>query len=209
VRPGLIPVVGMNIGKARNERKQSAGGKKNGKPIWQSRISGWMARNQYLSNQRCRAQVPTMSSTASIVNGRKSMTITLRELYAALVLAWGADNAFGNEWSEMVPDLGQCAVTALVIQDYFGGSLLRCPFPPDGSHYWNLLSDGQEIDFTRGQFEYLGRFPYRHKVELRARDYVLSFPDTSMRYSILKQRVNRIHQRTRCTWLMIMKRSSG
>jgi len=119
---------------------------------------------------------------------RKFILITLQKLYAALILGWGNDTAFG-EWSEIVPDLGQCAVTALIVQDYFGGDLLRCPFPPDGSHYWNRLSDSREIDFTRGQFEYLGRFPLREKSEIRARDYVFANPNTRLRYYLLARRV--------------------
>jgi hypothetical protein len=46
---------------------------------------------------------------------------------------------------------GQCAVTALVVQDYLGGTLLRGT-TEHGSHYWNLIPGVGEIDLTRGQF---------------------------------------------------------
>ena len=51
-------------------------------------------------------------------------------------------------WSPHNRPWGQCAVTALVVQDRFGGELLRARV--DGvSHYWNRLPDGSELDLTR------------------------------------------------------------
>jgi hypothetical protein len=48
-------------------------------------------------------------------------------------------------------------VTALVVQDLFGGELLLAEVRnADGSrqgmHYWNRLADGVELDLTREQF---------------------------------------------------------
>ena len=61
-----------------------------------------------------------------------------------------------EEWSPGSPR-GQCAVTALVVQDLFGGELLLAVVRnADGSrqgvHYWNRLADGVEVDLTREQF---------------------------------------------------------
>jgi hypothetical protein len=61
------------------------------------------------------------------------------------------------EWSSEAPARGQCAVTALVVQDLFGGELLLAEVRnADGSrqglHYWNRLAGGVEVDLTREQF---------------------------------------------------------
>jgi uncharacterized protein (DUF952 family) len=62
-----------------------------------------------------------------------------------------------DAWSPENPARGQCAVTALVVQDLCGGELLLAEVHyPDGSrqgvHYWNRLGGGVEVDLTRDQF---------------------------------------------------------
>jgi uncharacterized protein (DUF952 family) len=62
-----------------------------------------------------------------------------------------------DEWSPENPARGQCAVTALVVQDLLGGELLLADVHHrDGSrqgwHYWNRLGGGVEFDLTREQF---------------------------------------------------------
>jgi hypothetical protein len=64
--------------------------------------------------------------------------------------SWGADTCapgavFGGP-------VGQCAVTALVVQDVFGGEIVRADVPGYGSHYWNRLPGMGDIDVTREQF---------------------------------------------------------
>ena len=104
-------------------------------------------------------------------------------LRQTLEQAWTAETSSdpGN-WSPHNPAWGQCAVTALVIQDLFGGDLLRCKI--NGiSHYWNRLPSGVEIDLTRDQFRELRETT---PPEPRTREFVLSFPDTVKRYELLK-----------------------
>src|SRR5205809_837581 len=87
-------------------------------------------------------------------------------------------------WTRENLTWGQCAVTALIVQDYLGGDLLRAPV--GGSmHYWNLLPNGVELDLTRGQF---GPNAVIGESEIREREYVLSFPATVERYELLEKR---------------------
>lgn len=91
-------------------------------------------------------------------------------------------------WVETNPLLGSCAVVALLAQDLFGGELLRASlegteFAYGRSHYWNLLPDGAEVDFSEAQFE--GRKPQLIG-EIRTREYLLSNKDTRQRYETLK-----------------------
>ena len=86
-------------------------------------------------------------------------------------------------WSAENSAYGQCAVSALIVQDHFGGELLRARV--DGiSHYWNRLPTGLEVDLTRKQF---GSNPYVPAGEVKSRDFVLSFPETADRYLSLRR----------------------
>jgi hypothetical protein len=111
--------------------------------------------------------------------------VTLRELQSAIEASWRPETS--NQparWTRDNPALGQCAVTALVVQDFFDGDLLRTVV--NGvSHYWNELPSGEEVDLTVHQFDHYvpdGR-------EQRKRDYVLSFPDSLHRYMRLLELV--------------------
>jgi hypothetical protein len=115
--------------------------------------------------------------------------ITIKELSFALLSSWGYDTAKGR-WYKDIPALNQCAVTALVVQDYFGGDLLRCKLNDDDSHYWNDTEGFGELDLTFTQFAFTEQYAIDDTV-VRDREYVLSFPDTKARYEILKKRVER------------------
>lgn len=117
-------------------------------------------------------------------------------LKKALLWAWSSETTQGK-WDPLNPSLGQCAVTAVVVQDYFGGELLRCKMTNDGSHYWNRMPDGTMEDFTEEQFDSIEIKPLKDDFVVREREYVLSFPATAARYEILKQRVeNALRQMT-------------
>jgi hypothetical protein len=116
----------------------------------------------------------------------KSLMAALRD---ALSKAWSSQTSMdpGN-WNSHNPAWGQCAVTALLVQEFFGGELLRTTI--EGiSHYWNVLPNGEEVDLTRHQFGpsvHLDKDP-----EFRERTYVLSFPATKQRYALLRAKVLR------------------
>ena len=93
-----------------------------------------------------------------------------------------------DNWSFSNKAYGQCAITALIVQDAIGGNLLRVEtLPPDKkvSHYYNEV-DGKVIDFTRKQFANDTKFS---EPQYRERSYVLSYPATEKRYSMLKQSI--------------------
>lgn len=110
--------------------------------------------------------------------------MTLYDIKARLRLAWSAEtSATPDEWSAANSARGQCAVTALVVQDVLGGELMRSTVLGE-SHYWNRLPNGREVDLTLEQFGgYIADAP---PVE-RDRDYVLSFEETRRRYERLRQ----------------------
>lgn len=118
------------------------------------------------------------------------MDTNIHELEGLLEEAWSSETSSDpNRWSPANPALGQCAVTALVVQDLLGGELLRGEVG-NVSHYWNILPSGQEVDLTIGQFGTTK--PTIHNIGGRSRDYVLSFPATQVRYGILSERVRNL-----------------
>lgn len=75
-------------------------------------------------------------------------------IFERIRLAWGQDTCAPG--SAFDGPNGQCAVTALVVQDIFGGELLRAECLDRGSwgsHYWNQIPGMGEVDLTRAQFE--------------------------------------------------------
>jgi len=114
-----------------------------------------------------------------------TLTYTREELIRAITSAWGPGTSNDAEaWTPANPALGQCAVTALVVQDFLRGRILRTVVG-GVSHYWNELPSGEELDLTRCQFasyEATGR-------DYRTREYVVSFPETRERYQRLRAAV--------------------
>jgi hypothetical protein len=113
--------------------------------------------------------------------------VTLRDLAERIGSEWSRETSADPErWSPENPAWGQCAITALVVQDAFGGDLVRGVV--DGtSHYWNLCLDGSYVDLTRDQFPRWARI--EPETTTRERDYVLSFPETARRYELLRSRL--------------------
>lgn len=79
---------------------------------------------------------------------------TPEKLKAAPSQAWSKETCYEPQqdvWLKENPAMGQCYVTALVLNDYLGGEILKAKSSNGVSHYWNSV-DGEEIDFTRSQF---------------------------------------------------------
>jgi 8-oxo-dGTP pyrophosphatase MutT (NUDIX family) len=73
--------------------------------------------------------------------------------------AWGPDTCDPHDLASWRPDnpaRGQCATTALVVQDLLGGELVMGEVHVDGvkvgHHWWNRLLDGTTVDLTADQF---------------------------------------------------------
>ena len=88
-----------------------------------------------------------------------------------------------KDWNKDNPSLGQCAITALIVNDLYGGKIMRC-MASSGSHYYNLV-DSELVDLTVEQF--LGEIPLYENGEERTREYLLSNEDTKIRYLLLNE----------------------
>ena len=108
----------------------------------------------------------------------------LEELTKILELSWCKDTSspsMQDSWNEDNKALGQCAVTALIVNDFLGGKIMRC-MCESGSHYYNLI-DGKIVDLTVNQF--LGEIPLYEEGTSRTREYLLGNEDTNKRYEKL------------------------
>ncbi|MET8710923.1 hypothetical protein ABZ326_24000 [Streptomyces californicus] len=86
----------------------------------------------------------------------------LLDIHTALRASWAADtctpsDVTGIAWQPGNPAWGHCDITALIVNDIFGGDLVvgevHCTGEPQGFHWWNRLPSGVELDLTREQFQ--------------------------------------------------------
>lgn len=91
------------------------------------------------------------------------------------------------------PTYGQCAVTAMLVYDMFGGSIHRIRVSGGGTHYFNKV-DGHYIDLTINQFDLYNLAVNYEPNEEMDRKYCGKNPDTQKRYQLLlnsiKEKVN-------------------
>lgn len=111
--------------------------------------------------------------------------MVLWELEEYLNMSWSKETSVDENWNVKNPALGQCAVTSLVVNDYYGGKIMRC-MTSTGSHYYNLI-DNRIIDLTASQFE--DEIPPYETGEERTREYLLSNENTKKRYELLSKNV--------------------
>ena len=76
----------------------------------------------------------------------------LEKLQILLQRSWDKDTSHYKDWKPANPAYGQCAVTALVVQDYLGGDIISC-FVGKFRHYYNDTHDKNEIDLTASQYD--------------------------------------------------------
>jgi hypothetical protein len=113
---------------------------------------------------------------------------SIEQLVTQLRFSWSLNtSASPKTWSPGNPSIGQCAVSALIIQDILGGKIVRCIAVSDDtqvSHYFNELTNGQILDSTISQFS---AETYFIDKKLSSREYLLSNNDTLKRYTLLKE----------------------
>lgn len=112
---------------------------------------------------------------------------TIDDVYTVLRKAWSKETAYPScqsEWVPSDPSYGQCAVTAMLVHDMFGGTIHRIRVSGGGTHYFNKI-DGHYIDLTIEQFD-LYNIPVTYEPnEETDRRYCGKNPDTAKRYKLL------------------------
>ena len=75
-------------------------------------------------------------------------------LYDLLLSLWSADTCaprLRQQWSKGNPTLGQCSITAFLVQDIFGGEVYGVPLGDGNYHCFNKVGDSV-FDLTSEQF---------------------------------------------------------
>lgn len=124
------------------------------------------------------------------------MTFSKEQVQQALEKSWTKLTSRNpDEWSPENPARGQCAVSALIVQDILGGELQKVETNFNGKiegHFRNISSAGNVIDTTRSQYPKEQEFEPRD-INLRgystAREKLLADDDTRKRYETLKARM--------------------
>ena len=76
------------------------------------------------------------------------------DLYHALSHVWCAETCTARMRADWTPEnitLGQCSITAFLVQDIFGGRVYGIPLPEGGFHCFNVV-EGVIFDLTSEQF---------------------------------------------------------
>lgn len=103
--------------------------------------------------------------------------------------SWNMETCYPPErknWSKENPAWGQCVVTALIVQDYFGGDIVYCKHL---KHFWNRLPDGTMLDLTRHQYTE----DIQKKICLdgkKSRKSLLRVKNIQKRYELLKEKID-------------------
>ena len=127
----------------------------------------------------------------------------VRELYRDLKHVWCAETCAPRmraEWTPENPTLGQCSVTAFLVQDLFGGAVRGIPLRDGGVHCYNVLDmPGEDldeiIDLTSEQFDE-DEFDYEQNTEMfpdanpiQSREAHFAKQEKYERYLLLKERL--------------------
>ena len=101
-----------------------------------------------------------MSVVGATLSGMS--TWNLLGLDQAFRASWAADTCSPDDlarrgWHPGNPVLGHCDITALIVNDIFGGDLMVGEIHSAGErecfHWWNRLPSGVELDLTREQLQ--------------------------------------------------------
>ena len=120
---------------------------------------------------------------------RDSHGLTPCDYYDLLSRVWCAETCapgLRKDWSAQNNTLGQCSITAFLIQDLMGGQVWGVPLPGGGVHCFNEV-DGCLFDLTSEQFggaalDYFAR-------TLQDRETHFADGDKFARYQLLKSRL--------------------
>ena len=113
-----------------------------------------------------------------------------RDLYDRLSKIWCEYTCaprLRQKWSENNKTVGQCSITAFLVQDVFGGKVYGVPLEDGNYHCYNVVGESV-FDLTSEQFE--GRkLEYRLENE-QLREVHFAKEEKRLRYEYLKDKLN-------------------
>ncbi len=118
---------------------------------------------------------------------------TPRDMYDLLKQTWRADTCaprMRGDWTAENPTLGQCSITAFLVQDLFGGKVFGVPLPDGNFHCYNAVGDCV-FDLTSEQFGDV-KLNYENNPE-QFREVHFAKEEKRLRYELLKKRLLHIY----------------
>ena len=119
---------------------------------------------------------------------RDARGLTPRDYYDLLSRVWcrkTCASRMRDEWSEDNKTLGQCTITAFLMQDIYGGKVYGVPLPDGNYHCFNAVGD-RVFDLTSEQFP--EPLDYRDRPE-QFRENHLGKEEKRLRYEELKRKL--------------------
>lgn len=121
-------------------------------------------------------------------DGKEHTVGSIDQLFDILLNVWCKDTAYPgcqqDYDQENDPSYGQCAITATLVYDMFGGTIHKIRLNGGGTHYFNRINN-HYIDLTRDQFD-LYDVPVEYENnEVVPREYCGKNIDTRKRYQLL------------------------
>ena len=120
--------------------------------------------------------------------------LTLNEFFEIMLKSWVKESAYPSTQKDPQfnlsndPTYGQCAVTAMLVNKFFGGEIRKIRVSGGGTHYFNVIN-GQVFDLTRDQFD-LYNIPVDYSTGINVPlQYCGKNANTRDRYNILKKNV--------------------
>lgn len=98
---------------------------------------------------------------------------------------------YQDKWNKENPTCGQCAITSLIVQRYFGGTIHRIRLNNGDTHYFNIVND-QVIDLTREQFDLENIKISYEQNEMIDRETILKNENTKQRYNLLFKDIGKV-----------------
>ena len=119
---------------------------------------------------------------------RDARGLTPRDYYDLLSRVWcrkTCASRMRDEWSEDNKTMGQCTITAFLMQDIYGGKVYGVPLPDGNYHCFNAVG-GRVFDLTSEQFQ--TPFDYGDCPE-QFRETHLGIEEKRLRYEELKRKL--------------------
>ncbi len=123
----------------------------------------------------------------------RSAPESVKRLYSALKEAWCADTCaprMRKNWSKDNPSLGQCSVTAFLVQDIMGGEVFGVPLEDGNFHCFNVI-EGTVFDLTSEQLDTMPEYTLEYP---QSRDTHFEKAEKKARYELLKRRYTEAEQ---------------
>ena len=109
--------------------------------------------------------------------------------FDALLKCWGKETCAPRmqpDWSKDNPTLGQCSITAFLVQDIYGGEVYGVPLGDGNYHCFNVV-DGIAFDLTSDQFR---RQTLAYSLDYpQSREVHFAKEEKANRYEALKARL--------------------